>query len=203
MSRGEDADAVAFETAKTCIFGLVDICQIAASEAPTSAVIQGICSAVFLDVFTFFVSSLEGEDIFEIIDQRVLQIHDVTESFSEFKQKFLEEDNSALVKLSKLRALSFLKIYFSCPKNSIGACFDLFESAGTEGLPKGNYFLHQLTSELNDIGRHHLDGAKPSICFSETESEYKHTVENGPVSPASQSCLLRLVILTDHYMFSG
>lgn len=196
-SRGEDADAVAFETAKTCIFGLVDICQIVASEAPTSAVIQGICSAVFLDVFTFFVSSFEGQDIFEIIDQRVLQIRDVTESFSEFKQKFLEEDNSALVKLSKLHALSFLKIYFSCPKNSIAACFDLFESAGTEGLQKGNYFLHQLTSELNDIGRHHLDGAKPSICLTETESEYKHIVENVPASPASKSCLLRLVLDKD------
>ncbi|KAL2505748.1 nucleic acid binding [Abeliophyllum distichum] len=193
-SGGEDVDAVAFETAKTCILGLVDICQTAAFEAPTSAVIQGICSTVFLDVFTFFISSFEGRDIFEIVDQIVLRIHDVTESFSEFKQKFLEEDNSALVKLSKLRVLCFLRIYFSCPKNSIAACFDLFDSAGTEGLQKGNYFLRQLIRELNDIGAHHLDGAKSSIGFTESKSEGKHIVEN---APASKNCLLQLVLDKD------
>ncbi|KAL0352143.1 UNVERIFIED_CONTAM: hypothetical protein Scaly_1603000 [Sesamum calycinum] len=206
ISRGEDVDGVAFETAKTCLFGLVDICQAAASVASTSAVIQGICSAVFLNVFTFFVSSFEGKDIFGIIDWRVLRIYEVAESFSDFKREFLEEDNSVLFKLSKFHALSFLRIFFSCPKDSLIACFEIFESTGKEGAQKGNYFLRQLTIELNDIGSHHVDEgcAESSIRSSRTEGDEKQPTNSCPLSkgnsfsnstPAvTKNCLLGLEI---------
>ncbi|GER37518.1 nucleic acid binding [Striga asiatica] len=190
ISRGEDIDGLAFETAKTCILGLVDICQAAASEAPTSAVIQGICYAVFLNVFTFLVSSFEWKDIFEIVDQRVLKIYEIAESFSDFNREFLEEDNSVFLKLSKFRALCFLRIFFSCPKNSLIAGFELFEATGMEGIQKGNYFLRQLAMELSKVGAHHLDDGcidKSSIRSSRSDCS----------SGASKNCLLGLVLCKD------
>ncbi|KAI3465268.1 hypothetical protein Pfo_021931 [Paulownia fortunei] len=210
ISRGEDIDGIAFETAKACIFGLVDICQAAASEAQTSAVIQGICSAVFLNVFNFFVSSFEGKDIFNIIDQRVLKIYEVAESFSDLKREFLEEDNSVLLKLSKFHALSFLRIFFSCPKSSLVACFELFESTGMEGIQKGNYFLRQLTIELKDVGAHYLDEGcddESSIRSSRTKCDEKHPNDDccaskgnsfsNSTSAVLKNCLLGLVLSKD------
>ncbi|XP_011069792.1 uncharacterized protein LOC105155596 [Sesamum indicum] len=209
ISRGEDIDGIPFETAKTCILGLVDICQAASSVASTSAVIQGICSAVFLHVFTFLVSSFEGKDIFGIIDWRVLRIYEVAESFSDFKREFLEEDNSVLFKLSKLHALSFLRIFFSCPKDSLIACFEIFNSTGKEGAQKGNYFLRQLTIELNDIGTHRVDEgcAESSIQSSRTEGDEKQPTNSCPLSKGNsfsnstpaviKNCLLGLVLNRD------
>ncbi|KAG8377535.1 hypothetical protein BUALT_Bualt08G0043300 [Buddleja alternifolia] len=209
INRGEDVDGIAFETAKACIFGLVDICQTAASEGPTSAVIQGIYSAVFLNVLTFFVVSFERKDIFEIVDQRVLKIYKVAESFFDFKQEFSEEDSSALLKLSKYRALSFLRIFFSCPKISLVSCFELFEPTGTEGTQKGNYFLRQLTIELND-GTQRLDEGsadKSSIHSTRTKCNEKHPIDNCPApkynsvsnttSAVLKNCLLGLVLGKD------
>lgn len=208
ISRGEDIDGIAFETAKACILGLVDICQAAASDTPTSAFIQGICSAVFLNVFTFFVSSFEGKNIFDIVDQKVLKIYDASESLSDFKREFLEEDNPALLKLSKLLALSFLRIFFSFPKYSLVACFELFESTGMEGTQKGNYFLQQFTIELNDVGAHHLDEGcddELSIRSKRIKCCEKDPIDDCPASKGNsfpnctsailKNCLLGLVIL--------
>ncbi|GFP84099.1 flowering time control protein fpa [Phtheirospermum japonicum] len=175
MSRAEDIDGLAFETANACILGLVVICQAAASEAPTSAVIQGICSAVFRNVFTFLVSSFEGKDVFDIVDQKVLKIFEVSESFLDFNLEFSEEDNTVLLKLSKFCALSFLRIFLSCPKDSLVACFELLESTRLEGIQKGNHFLRQLTIELHDFGA--MDERcddEPSILSLRTECDEKH-----------------------------
>nr|XP_027092271.1 uncharacterized protein LOC113712868 isoform X2 [Coffea arabica] len=211
ISNGEDFDGVAFETAEACIFGLVDICGAAAKEAPTSSVIQGICSAVFLSVFTFFISSFEGKDIFQIIDKESLMIQDAKEFTSEFKEKFLDEGDSKLLKLLKFRAVSFLRLFFSCPKHSLSACFELFDSTATDATNMGgHYFLRQLTNRLDDAVSYNLtresDDEKPSlsslgkICQGNNVGPYRHLESNlvpRNVSPVSRNCILNLVLGKD------
>lgn len=210
ISHGQDVDGIAFETAKACISGLVDICQAAASDTPTTAFTQSICSAVFLNVFTFFVSSFEGKSILDIVDQRLLKIYDVTESLSDFNREFLEEDSPIFLKLSKFRTLSFLRIFFSFPKYSLVACFELLESTGMEGIQKGNYLLRQLTIELNDVGAHHLDEGcdDESSTGSSRKCQAKDRVDNFPASKGNsfhctlailKNCLLGQVILLTFY----
>lgn len=211
INRGEDSNGVAFETAKACIFGLGDICSAAASEAPTSSVIRGICSAVFLNVLTFFLSSFEGKDIFQIVDKETLKIHDSPELFPRLKQKFSDEDGSPLLKLPKFSALSFLKIFFSCSKKLLAACFELFNSTTTEGINKeGYFFLSQVTSRLDADDATHtsnttIDGPKSCPGSVETSTEGNKVSDEGFVrdgnhvlgkaSPMSNSCLLRLVLV--------
>ncbi|KAK9271180.1 hypothetical protein L1049_026769 [Liquidambar formosana] len=212
INRGEDVDGVAFETAKACILGLADICCTATSEAPTSSVIRGICSAVFLNVLTFFVSSFEGKDIFQIVDKETLKMQHSAELFSEMKQKCSDEDESALCKLSKFRTLSLLRIFFCCPKNTLAACFELFNSNEREGVHKGHYFLSQVTSRLDtDDVSHSLDITSdgPESCSAyveantagkklgdeELNSHGNHVA--GDASPVSRSCLLGLVLGKD------
>ncbi|KAH9623438.1 hypothetical protein KSS87_023139 [Heliosperma pusillum] len=165
ISRGEDMDGVLFETAKNCIAGLVDICCTASREAPSSSVIQGICSVVFLNAATFFANSIEGKDIFQIIDNECLKTQDSALTFTQLKQRVLEESASPLIKLMKFRALCLLKIFFHCPKNFLSACFELFSNHAADGFCReGKYFLSQLCFTLNpDIK------AQLSDIFGETE----------------------------------
>ncbi|KAL3505062.1 hypothetical protein ACH5RR_034903 [Cinchona calisaya] len=205
ISNGEDFDGVAFETAEACIFGLVYICEAAAQEAPSSSVIQGICSAVFLSVFTFLISSFEGKDIFQIIDKESLKILYAKEFISEFKEKFLDGGDSTLLKLSKFRAVSFMRLFFSCPKDSLSACFELFNSAAADATPKGgHYFLRQLTNRLDNavsyMSAHRNDGENVNLmgksCLGNNGvglvRESHHVSEN--VSSVSRNCMLGLVL---------
>lgn len=217
INRGEDSNGVAFETAKACIFGLSDICSVAASEAPTSTVIRGICSAVFVNVLTFFLSSFEGKDIFQIVDKETWKIHDSSELFPRLKQKFSDEDGSPLLKLPKFGALSFLKIFFSCSRKLLAACFELFNSTSTDGISKeGCFFLNQVTSRLDaDDATHNLnpsiDRLKSCPGLVETGTEGNKISDKGfvkdgndvsrkasPIS-ISNSCLLRLVLLKSQF----
>lgn len=203
---GEDFDGAAFETAEACIFGLVDISQAAAKEALTSSVIQGICSAVFLNIFSFLISSFEGKNLFQIINEEILKIQDAKEFDIEFKHKFLDEGDSPLLKLSKLRAACFLRIFFSCLKCSLATCFELFEKTTTDSTHQldGYYFLKQLTnafdSSVSEYLTHQSGGDKSAqtscsgkdVINDELVSE-SHSVSTN-ASPVSRDCLLRLVI---------
>lgn len=203
ISGGEDIDGIAFETAKACILGLVDVCQAAASK-----VIQRICSVVFHDVFTFLVSSFEGRSVFDVVDQSVLKIYDVAETISDFKRKILEEHSSILLRLSKLRGLCFLSILFRFPKYSLVAFFKLFESTEIEGIQKGKYLLHQLTVELDYVGSCHLDEKNGEESYDHSSRIKRQETDPVNVSPASignslpnraypllKNCLLSLVIV--------
>lgn len=207
IGKGDDIDGVAFETAKACIFGLADICQSAAAEAPTSSVIQGICSTVFHDALTFFISSFEGKDVLEIADEELFGIQDA-HSFSEYQQKILNKEKSVLLKLSEFRVLSFLRIFFTCPKNSIATCFELFGSTGSEEAKReGYYLLRQLTNRLDDAIAHPRNGGNSAVTSSatsrETSSKCKGFVDDGLATCSKQvsdnssivlkNCLLGLV----------
>ncbi|KAL6013103.1 hypothetical protein ACLOJK_003594 [Asimina triloba] len=157
--RGDDADGVAFQTTKACIFGLVDICCTASSQALTSSVIRGICSAVFQNVLSFFTSTFDGKDIFHIVGDNVEQVQQSMELFNKLKEKLVDDGEPPLAKLFKLRAVSLFKIFFSCPKQLIAAYFDILASSGTDaGIQRGgNYFLKQVTNHLEANEADHLD----------------------------------------------
>uniref|UniRef100_A0A1S4C7H5 RRM domain-containing protein n=1 Tax=Nicotiana tabacum TaxID=4097 RepID=A0A1S4C7H5_TOBAC len=216
IGKGDDIDGVAFETAKACIFGLADICQSAAAEAPTSSVIQGICSTVFHDALTFFISSFEGKDVLEIADEELFGIQDA-HSFSEYQQKILNKEKSVLLKLSEFRVLSFLRIFFTCPKNSIATCFELFGSTGSEEAKReGYYLLRQLTNRLDDAIAHPRNGGNSAVTSSatsrETSSKCKGLVDDGLATCSKQvsdnssivlkNCLLGLVVEKDNSLMS-
>ncbi|RZR81824.1 hypothetical protein BHM03_00008126 [Ensete ventricosum] len=152
IMKGEDVDGVAYETVKACIFGLVDICCTASHEAPTSSVIQGICSAVFSNILTFFVSTFEGKDIYQIGSREVLKLQDPMDFLRELKHEMKYDSETVLHRLFLLRALSFLCIFFAFPKNLLAACFELFVSGGTDVAlhREGHYFLNQVTSGFSD-----------------------------------------------------
>ncbi|XP_077221548.1 nucleic acid binding protein isoform X2 [Tasmannia lanceolata] len=150
IMRGEDGDGVTFRTTEACIFGLVDICCTASSVASTSSVIKGICSAVFFNVLTFFISTFEDKDIYHVVDKDIEKVQESTEVFSQLKKNMADDNETALSKLFKFRALSLLRIFFSCPKNLLAACFELFDSSSTDVVHKGGcYFLRQVTSQIN------------------------------------------------------
>lgn len=208
ISRGEDVDGVACRTATLCISGLVDICQAAQSEAPTSSVIQGICSSVFINVLSFLISTFNGIDLFHIVDKGVLKMQDSTLLFSEFKQTILAENDNAVAKLSKLGALSLIRIFFCCPKNALAACFEFCDSVATEEFHShGLYFLRQVTSELeaSDVANHvdcKNDGIVLSTGSNDTRHKTEETTHHGLVShdnhksdgpPLAKTCLLGLV----------
>ncbi|KAL4559617.1 hypothetical protein LXL04_031760 [Taraxacum kok-saghyz] len=174
INRGDDPDNFTFETAKICIFGLTTICQSASSETPTSSVIQGICSAVFQNALTFFISSFDGQDIFQIVNKDITKIFDSPKTFSDLKEKFSNEDNTPAVILSKFRALCIIWIFFNCPRNTLATCFELCTSSptSTDAVPNlGQYFLNQVTAGLD-------------TCHDEKDSIHK-------------TCLLALVLEKD------
>ncbi|GAB4852312.1 hypothetical protein Ancab_016504 [Ancistrocladus abbreviatus] len=187
VTQGEDVDGIAFETAKNCIAGLVDICSTASSEEPTSSVIQGICSTVFLNVLTFFASSFEGKDIFQIIDKEALEMQDSADLFAQLKQMVSEGNGSASLGLLKLRALSLLQIFFSCPKNAILTCFELVSHPSTGGICKeGKYLLSQLFNgrdyDTRNCGTNKESGgceASTSNMEVETEGNSKKSKNQG------------------------
>ncbi|KAH7660814.1 activating signal cointegrator complex subunit 2 protein [Dioscorea alata] len=183
--RGEDVDGVAYQTAKACIFGLVDICSTASHEAPTSSVIQGICSAVFLNVLTFFTSSFEEKDIFEIGGKQLMKLQESMESFSDLKQEPADDVELASYKLFKFRALSLLYIFFSYPRNLLEACFELLVSDGVDGLAKGRYFLTQVTTFFS-VGDPALDEIKDEISPCKDSSQAcTHVKETNEVAHVS------------------
>lgn len=201
ISNGEDVDNVAFETARACIIGLVDICAAVISKAPTSSVIRGICFAVFQNVFTFFVSSFEGKDIFQIVDKEALKIQDSADAFTEIKQKYTDEDILPMIKLSKLRAISLIWLFFHYPKNLAAACFELFNMS-VEGIHKGGlYFLTQIVLGFDDDIAHHLDKRsdnRTSPTYGKDGVKEQASVGShipADASSVSRNCMLSMVIL--------
>ncbi|KAG0463542.1 hypothetical protein HPP92_019611 [Vanilla planifolia] len=212
IMRGEDLDNVAYQTAKACIFGLVDICCTASHEAPTSSVIQGICAAVFQNVLIFFTSSFEGKDIYCTSSKEILLLQEPIENFYVLKQEMEDFSESSLNKLFKYGALCLLRIFFSFPKNVLEACFEIIATIGTDvNKSQGQYFLNQLTTPVkvdmvSDLCNKKNDVASLSddlneICVEyEVENEAK-CVSGGILEDSSSSlsskCFLGMLIKGD------
>ena len=189
VMRGEDVDGVAYQTAKACVFGLVDICCTASHEAPTSSVISGICSAVFQNVLTFFTSTFEGKDICQVGRSEIQKLLEPMEFFSDLKQEPADDNEPPSQKLFKFRALCLLCIFFSFPKDLLTACFDLLVTSGTDAVHRkgGQYFLHQLTSHLNNNEVTHSSNRISNgipLCTDSTpcDTECEGSQEVNPVS---------------------
>ncbi|KAK8642674.1 hypothetical protein V6N13_012011 [Hibiscus sabdariffa] len=189
ISREEDADNVAFETAKACIFGLADICSTASIEAPKSLVARGICSTVFQIVLSFLIASFKGKDLFQIVHKDICKILNSDEMYSELKQKISDEDESSLIKLSKFHALSLLWILFRYPKKLLSVCFELFRSSETDEVDKGLYFLRQATGRFDNLdancGFDKLN-IEPKSCMDPLGTSTKDSVLTGE-TPGSDS----------------
>lgn len=181
MNRGEDVEGVAFQTARSCVLGLSDICCTACSEAATYTVIREICSAVLQNVLVFFVSSFEGKDIFQVFGKETVKIQD---SADKLQLTNLDENESPPIVLLKLRVLSLFRIFFRYPKSLLAACFDLFGSTSLEGIRKGLIFLSQLSRKF-DVDEVHKD--------EKLSSGVETLSREAP--PESGSCFLALVLL--------
>ncbi|CAI9115952.1 OLC1v1016973C5 [Oldenlandia corymbosa var. corymbosa] len=203
ISKGEDFDGVAYGTVEACIFGLITICQAATKEAPTSSIIRGICSAVFRDVFTFLISSFEGKDVFQIVNQETLKILEDDEYISCFKEKFVCKGDSTVLKISKFRAATFLRLLFCCPMYSLSVCFEFLNLAVTDFTQKeGHYFLRQLTSTLDDaathgIGRKSSPNSAGTSCQSNVVGEQGNVAESDHTLKALGNCILGLILEKD------
>ncbi|KAL0914616.1 hypothetical protein M5K25_014979 [Dendrobium thyrsiflorum] len=209
LMRGEDLDGVAYQTAKTCIFGLVDICCTASYEAPTSSVIHGICAAVFRNVLIFFISSFEGKEIYGIGNMEILKLQGPIDDFYILKQEREDDSESSLSKLFKYGALCLLRIFFSFPKNLLAACFELIATSGTDVNNKqGQYFLDQVTSPLKaDVITHpqnkHNEGIPLSMNPARSGMDREVLVEGKCLSDdvvaksrpcCSKNCFMGMVI---------
>ncbi|KAK9135399.1 hypothetical protein Syun_014729 [Stephania yunnanensis] len=211
--RGDDYDGIAFQTAESCILGLVEICCTASSEEPTSSVIQGICSAVFLNVLSFYISSFESKDFLHIDDKSLKKVRDTANSHLDLKQEGADENESPLSRLCNIRALSLLRIFFCCPKNLLSACFELLKAgeADAGSLKAGTYFFKQVTIQITaDNCTHSLinkrdeanmnaepieRSARPNEFCEETQisDDQKHV----DASSVSKNCLMRMVLDKD------
>jgi activating signal cointegrator complex subunit 2 len=190
ITRGEDADGVAYRTARACIAGLVDICSTSSFEASKSSVITGICSAVYMTVLTFFISTFDGKDIHHIGSPRLSKLEDPVELFNIVKQESGDDNQLAHDCLFELRALSLLCIFLLSPENLLEACFALLASAETDHIREGLYCLNQLTCNLNNGVSINAVDNKADVASQCAEMEIdlsgtKEIVDSTPSSDAS------------------
>ncbi|KAG8078063.1 hypothetical protein GUJ93_ZPchr0007g5255 [Zizania palustris] len=148
VTRGEDVDGVAYQTARACILGLTNICSTASFEAPKSSVMTGICSAVYMTVLTFFISTFDGKDIYHIGSRKLPNLQDPVEMLEILKHESGDDNQQAHDCLIELRALSLLCIFLLFPEDVLDACFTLIASS-EDVKGEGLYFLKQLTCHLN------------------------------------------------------
>ncbi|XP_010478128.1 PREDICTED: uncharacterized protein LOC104757109 isoform X2 [Camelina sativa] len=201
LKGGQDADGIAFQTAKACIFGLVDLCSAAYSKKTSSLGARDICSAVFRNVLTFFVLSFEGKDIFQIVDKSDLEVQEPDKKISQLMQKFSDGNSLPLMKLSQFRVLALLKVFFNFPKKSIATCFGFFNSSSTEDVATGRYLITHLTEKINDIdaatNEPEVDENSGQTGSNNIEATGKNVEVLNGVKEASNSltsCLLGMVI---------
>ncbi|KAL1217198.1 Flowering time control protein FPA [Cardamine amara subsp. amara] len=201
LNGGQDADGVAFQTAKACIFGLVDLCSAAYSKITSSPGARDICSAVFRNVLTFFVLSFEGKDIFQIVDKSDLKVYEPDEIFSQLIQKLSVANSLPVIKLSQFRVVALLKVFFNFPRKSIDTCFGFFNSSSTEDVATGRYLISHMTEKINDIdaasNEPEVDENSGQTGSNKIEASGKNEerlIGNQEASDSLTSCLLGMIL---------
>ncbi|KAJ3698780.1 hypothetical protein LUZ61_002485 [Rhynchospora tenuis] len=198
ISRGEDTDLSAYHTVRACILGLAKICHTASHKAPSSSVIAGICSAVFTNVLTFFVSTFEGKDIYHIGRGYIAKLQDPMELLCDLKEK---EDGSCnepqtdyLYKLFELRVLCLLCIFITSPRNMMEACFEIGVSGEIDGVAKtGVYFVNQICHDLTDSTvRKEESGTDDAQKTRSIVDDHVTLGTSG--APQQDNCYMRMVI---------
>ncbi|XP_062206978.1 uncharacterized protein LOC133908821 [Phragmites australis] len=185
VTRGEDVNGVAYQTARACILGLTDICSAASSEAPKSSVITGICSAVYKSVLTFFISTFDGKDIYHIGSRKLSKLQDPVNLLETLKLESKDVNKLALDCLFELRALCLLCTFLLFPQNMLEASFALLCPAETDDVKGGLYFLNQLTYLLNnDVAKDAVDDKTDEQCpgMEGNLSDTKNIVDSKPSS---------------------
>ncbi|KFK44659.1 hypothetical protein AALP_AA1G287100 [Arabis alpina] len=203
IKSGKDTDSVSYQTAKACVYGLVDLCSAASSKTASLVGARDICSAVFRNVLTFFVLSFEGKDVFEIVDKSdFLKVEDPDdEVFSQLMQKLSDGNLSPLMKLPQFCVLALLKLFFYFPKNSISTCFGFFNLSSTEDVATGRYLVTNITNKINDIEaasnepeRAEDSGQTGSVKIKATGNNAEGLSEIKEASHILKSCLLGMVL---------
>lgn len=149
VKRGEDLKGVPYKTAKACIIGLTHICSAASSEELKSSVMKGICSVVYRTVLSFFISSLEGKDIYRMIYTKHAMLQDPVALLETLKLELDNDKQPTIDNLSELGAICLLCTFLLFPENILEACFTLLASAECDDVKgEGLYLLNQLTCHL-------------------------------------------------------
>ncbi|CAO1944835.1 unnamed protein product [Urochloa humidicola] len=175
VTRGKDSSGFAHKTVRACIVGLTDICSAASSEAPKSPVIKGICSAVYMTVLSFFISTFERKDIYRMDSRKRLMLQDPVKLLETLK---LENANQPVDSLFELGALCLLCIFLLFPENMLEACFTLLASAESDDRKgEGIYFLNQLACHLNSNAANDAPDDK-----NDGQSGAKKVVDSNPLS---------------------
>lgn len=186
VTRGKDSSAIAYKTVRACIIGLTDICSAASSEAPKSPVINGICSAVYRTVLSFFISTFEGKDIYHMDSRKRVMLQDPLKLLETLKLESENANQPAFDSLFELGALCLLCIFLLFPENILEACFTLLASAESDDVKgEGLYFLNQLTCHLNSNTASDALDEKIDGHSSRTEgnlSDTKKIVDSNPLS---------------------
>ncbi|XP_066307035.1 uncharacterized protein [Miscanthus floridulus] len=149
VKRGEDLKGVPCKTAKACIIGLTHICSAASSEELKSSVMKGICSVVYRTVLSFFISTLEGKDIYRMIYTKHAMLQDPVTLLETLKLELDNAKQPTIDNLSELGAICLLCTFLLFPENILEACFTLLASAECDDVKgEGLYLLNQLTCHL-------------------------------------------------------
>jgi activating signal cointegrator complex subunit 2 len=202
VTRGEDVNNFAYQTSRDCIIGLTDICSAASSEAPKSSVLAGICSAVYMTVLAFFISTFDRKDMYHVGSRKLPMLQDPVKMLETLKES-KDANLPALDYLFELRALCLLCTFILFPENVLEASFVLLASGETDDVKGGLYFLNQLTIRLNiDVANDSLGDTVNGQCLGmdRNMSDTQNVVDSEPSSDGNVLVRNSMVESNECYM---
>ncbi|PWZ31093.1 hypothetical protein Zm00014a_026935 [Zea mays] len=202
VKRGDDLKSVPYKTAKACIIGLTYVCSAASSEELKSSVMKGICSVVYRTVLSFFISTLEGKDIYRMDYTKRAMLQDPVTLLDTLKLELDNAKQPTIDNLSELGAICLLCTFLLFPENILEACFTLLDSAECDDVKgEGLYLLNQLTCHLTCSAANDAMGDKIDEQCPVMEGNLSNTnkfVDSNPVvsenAMESNECYITMAI---------